>query len=173
MRLVNAAVRYFGTWNKAMVSCGIKPNGSRYQKIRIKSSDGHMCDSLSEKTVDEWMSTNNIRHSRSKKYPNSKMDCDFYLPDHDAWVEYFGLIGQVEEYDKGVEIKRQLAKEHELNLIEILPSDLYPENKLDAFMERINASSRRTMVRSVDPHSTNPGPIPGESTNSHNPRSSK
>jgi len=138
-KLSGAAVKFFGSWNKLMEHCGLKPNHSKYQKIRVKCNDGHMADSISEKMVDEWLFENKIKHERSKIYPgnNGMFNCDFYLPDYDIWLEYFGLIGQVEEYDKGVELKRQIAKDNNLNFIEIIPSDLYPKNRLDSFLTRI------------------------------------
>lgn len=136
IRLTSAAVRFFGTWNKAMGFCGLKPNKSLFQKTRLKCQDGHMADSISEKIVDEWLFSNKINHERSKKYPNSNMDCDFYLPNYNIWLEYFGLIGH-KKYEIGMELKRQIAKDNNLNFIEIIPSDLYPKNKLDSFLPRI------------------------------------
>jgi len=142
-RLLHAARKFFGSWNKAMEHCGLKPNGSKYQKTRLRCCDGHMADSISEKTVDEWLFQNEINHERNKTYlgNNRQFNCDFYLPDYDIWIEYFGLIGQVEEYDIAVQLKRQIARDNNLNLIEILPSDLYPNNKLDGFLDRIKTAT--------------------------------
>ena len=136
-KLWHSANKFFGSWNKLMEHCGLKPNSSKYQKIRLKCQDGHMADSISEKIIDEWLFVNKINHERNKKYHNVNFNCDFYLPDYNIWLEYFGLMGQVEEYDKGIELKRQIVKDNNLNFIEIVPNDLYPENKLDSFLVKI------------------------------------
>ena len=142
-KLEHSAVRFFGSWNKLMEHCGLKPNKSIFQKCRLRCKDGHMADSISEKMVDEWLFSNKINHERNKIYPgnNGLFNCDFYLPDYDIWIEYFGLIGQVEEYDKGVELKRQIVKDNNLKFIEIIPSDLYPNNKLDSFLPQISGKT--------------------------------
>jgi len=94
-----------------------------------------MADSISERIVDNWLHDHGLVHEKNKKYPNSKMNCDFYLIDHDIWIEYFGLIG-VEEYDKGVEIKKDVAKDNGLTLISLTPDDLYPTIGLDNIFKK-------------------------------------
>ena len=133
-KVEGAAKKFFGTWNKAVKECGLKPNPSKYQKTRLKCKDGHMADSISEMIVDNWLFDYDIKHERSKKYPCSNCDCDFYLIDRDCWVEYFGLKGQSDEYDFTVGLKTELVKKHGLKFIEILPSDLYPEIKLEKML---------------------------------------
>ena len=124
--LYHAAVKFFGTWNKAMEICGLKPNHSKYQKLRLRCTDGHMADSLSEKIIDEWFLKNGIKHDKNKKYPFGKMNCDFYLEDYNIWVEYFGLAGgDIEEYDETIITKHKIAKDFSLNLISLYPVDLY------------------------------------------------
>jgi hypothetical protein len=128
-KLYHAAVKFFGTWNKAMVECGLKPNHSKYQKIRLKCKDGHIVDSISEKIIDEWFFKNNIAHEKNKKYPNSNMDCDFYLSDYDLWVEYFGLWGGgIKEYDKTIEDKEKIIVANDFNFVGLKPLDLYVDN---------------------------------------------
>lgn len=165
IRLLSATIRFFGTWNKAVSFCGLKPNKSKFQKTRLKCQDNHMADSISEKIVDDWFFINKINHERNKKYPNSNMDCDFYLPYYNILVEYFGLIGQVEEYDKVVELKRKIVKDNNLKFIEIIPSDLYPENKLDSFLDRIkNFGSYSLPNKTTGSHPVEVGLIPARST---------
>jgi len=137
-KLLSAAIRFFGSWNKAMEHCGLKPNSTMLHRMKLKCKDGHIAESISEKIVDEWLFKNGIAHERTKKYPGDKrFNCDFYLNDFNIWLEYFGMINNVEEYDAVVSIKRQIAKDNHLNFIEIIPSDLYPKNKLDSFLPRI------------------------------------
>jgi hypothetical protein len=130
-RLKSAAIRFFGTWNKAMVACNLKPNSSKYQKIRLKCLDGHISDSISEKIIDDWFYKNNIKHEKNKKYPNSNMNCDFYFIDYDLWVEYFGLFGgDIEEYDKTIIEKEKMAVDNNLKLVKIFPDDLYKDHSI-------------------------------------------
>ena len=135
-RVASAASRLFGTWNKAIIECGLEPNSSKYQRVRLKCKDGHIADSISEMIIDDWFFDNNIKHMRNKKYPDSNFDCDFYFPDYDLWVEYFGLLGQVKKYDEGVKIKRKLIKKHSLKFVELKPSDLYPDNNLQEIFKK-------------------------------------
>ena len=54
------------------------------------------------------------------------MNCDFYLVDHNVWVEYFGLYGgDIADYDNTIKLKERLVKENNLDFISIKPSDLY------------------------------------------------
>ena len=136
-RLYSAASRLFGTWNKAIRECGLKPNSSKYQKVRLKCQDGHISDSISEMIVDDWFFSKQLKHNRNKKYFGSNMDCDFYFPDYDLWVEYFGLIGQSKEYDITVKAKRKLIKKLKLNFVELVPDDLYPSRKFESVFGHI------------------------------------
>lgn len=78
-KLISSAVRFFGTWNKAIKECGLTPNKSHFQKCRIKAKDGHMVDSLSELIIDNYLSENVISHDVHKRLPDSNLICDFYL----------------------------------------------------------------------------------------------
>ena len=130
-RLEGAAIKFFGAWNKAMVACNLKPNSSKYQKIRLKCLDGHISDSISEKIIDDWFYKNNIKHEKNKKYPNSNFNCDFYFTDYDLWVEYFGLFGgRLEEYDKTIIEKEKIAVDNGLRLVKIFPDDLYKDTNM-------------------------------------------
>jgi len=135
-RVVSAASRLFGTWNKAVKECGLKPNSSKYQKIRLKCLDGHMGDSISEKIVDDWFFNNGMAHERNKKYPNSNMNCDFYFTNLDLWVEYFGLLGECKEYDEIVSLKREIVKRNGLRFVELSCVDLYPDIKLNEIFKK-------------------------------------
>jgi hypothetical protein len=137
-RLEYAAVRFFGTWNKTMEECGLKPNHSKYQKIRLICKDGHKVDSISEKIIDEWLFGKGIKHEKNKRYPNSNRDCDFYLSDYDIWIEYFGLAGGgIEEYEMGIIEKRGIAEKNNFKILEITPKDLYGGEDYNKILERL------------------------------------
>jgi len=136
-KLYHAAVRLFGTWNKTMGACNLKPNHSKFSKIRLKCLDGHISDSISEKIIDDWLCSNNIKHEKNKKYPKSNMNCDFYLVDHDIWVEYYGLIGSsCPDYDNTIKLKEALVKENNLNFMSIKPNDLY-DDKITSYDDKL------------------------------------
>lgn len=123
------ARRAFGTWNKAIESAGYKSNPVMFANKHI-ARDGHRCDSLAEKIIDEWLYSKGIPHTRSVSYPEGyKLTCDFVV--NNNFIEFFGLTGELREYDRLVNIKRKLSKKHKLKLIEIKPTHLFPKNKLD------------------------------------------
>ena len=121
--------RAFGTWNKAIEAAGFQANPVMFAK-RYIARDGHKCDSLAEKIVDEWFYSKGIPHERSVPYPEfKKLTCDFVI--NKTFIEFFGLEGEVRNYDRLVRLKRKLSKKYKLKLIEIKPIHLFPKNKLD------------------------------------------
>lgn len=119
----------FGTWNKAIEAAGFQANPVMFSK-KYTAKDGHICDSLAEKIIDEWFRSKEITHERSVPYPEfKKMTCDFVVGKF--FIEFFGLKGEHHEYTKHVHKKRRLAKKYNLKLIEIKPIHLFPKNKLD------------------------------------------
>lgn len=140
-RLAHAAQKHFGSWNAMMLELGIKPNTKHMIRRRIKCTDGHMADSLSERLLDDWMHSQGIVHERCKPYPNQKrMNCDFYLPQHGLWVEYAGLSGEFINYDKTLNTKKALAEKHGFSLVLIKPEHLFPTRNLDWIFGTVNSS---------------------------------
>ncbi len=123
------ARRSFGAWNKAIATAGFQPNPVMFANKYI-AKDGHRCDSLAEKIIDEWFRLKNIVHQRSVPYPeHSRMTCDFTV--QDFYIEFFGLGGQHRRYDELINKKRELSKKHGIKLVELKPDDLFPKNQLD------------------------------------------
>lgn len=126
----------FGTWNKAIEAAGFEPNPVMFAK-KYLANDGHKCDSFSEKIIDDWLYSNNIEHQRNIPYPNSPYTADFLV--NRKFVEFLGLNGELQEYDKNTKLKEKLAEKHKLKLIKIFPKDLFPINRLSEIMDlRIN-----------------------------------
>lgn len=147
-RLIKDANKFFGSWNKAVKECGLEPNNSKFQKVRVKTADGHMCDSLSERIVDNTLFHNGLIHDRNKLYSqDSRLNCDFYVPEKDLWIEYFGLYGQNEEYDHTVSIKKELAKTLGLKWMFLVPDDLYPENRV---IERVESFIKGLQTKEIE-----------------------
>lgn len=122
----------FGTWNKAIEAAGFKPNPVMFAN-KYLAKDGHKCDSLAEKIVDEWLYSKGIPHQRSIPYPEfKKMTCDFVV--NKTFVEFFGLKGELKEYDRLVNLKRKISKKYKLKLVEIKPAHLFPKNQLEKIL---------------------------------------
>lgn len=128
--LLNFARREFKTWNKMVVAFGYTPMTKNLRRKRIKCSDGHIVDSVSEKIIDEFLTSHNISHEVHKRYNDSKLISDFFLTDHDVYVEYFGLDGGFVKYDENTKRKLKLFEDNDLKIITVYPKDLFPENKL-------------------------------------------
>ncbi|OGD71798.1 hypothetical protein A3D09_00440 [Candidatus Collierbacteria bacterium RIFCSPHIGHO2_02_FULL_49_10] len=118
----------FDSWNKAINASGFEPNPVRFSKHFV-ANDGHPCDSLSEKIVDDWLFARKIKHEVKVKYPwNNGMSADFKVGDY--WIELFGLTGQLKSYDRLMKLKLNKIKKYRLNSISLYLSDLFPQNRL-------------------------------------------
>jgi len=119
--------KLFGTWNSAIRTAGFSPHVHRFAH-RYKAKDQHMCDSLAEKIIDDWLFTRGIKHKIHVPYHYRNMTADFLIGT--TLVEYLGLYGKLHRYDVLVEEKRKLWKRRKLDVIEIYPEDLFPQNQL-------------------------------------------
>ena len=132
-----ACVRFFGSWNNAVLAAGFTPNRSHdnrmYKRINAKALDGHLCDSISELLIDNWLYKNNIPHKRNAHYPgtNHKADWELSTKNQKIFIEYFGLANDSPRYDRSIKEKRKLCGKHKISLISIYPQDLYPKNFLE------------------------------------------
>ena len=127
-----AARERFGSWNKAIEAAGFKPNPVMFAK-KYFAKDGHKCDSLAEKIIDDWLYEKKINHLRRVSYPGNKtLTVDFIVNDY--WIEFFGLIGRHKRYDELREKKLQLVKKYQLKFIAIYPYHLFPNNKLASLL---------------------------------------
>lgn len=128
--IMGRAHHMFGSWNNAVTVAGLTPNRSHenrmYKRTRTKAKDGHICDSISEAIIDNWLAENKISHERNAHYPNSKHLADWSIKDN-VFIEYFGLAKDSPRYDRSVKEKTRLCKKHGIKLIAIYPKDLYPK----------------------------------------------
>ena len=123
----------FGTWNNAIKEAGFNPNPVMFAKKFI-SKDGHKCDSLTERIIDDWFYSRKTKHERSYPYPGDHgLSVDFKIGDY--WVEFFGLSGEHKRYDQLKRKKIRLARKLGLNLVKIYPKDLFPKSKLSEKFE--------------------------------------
>lgn len=129
-----AAKLRFGTWNEAIKAAGFIPNPVRFAKKHM-AEDGHPCDSLSEKIIDDWLSKNKIPHEINVPYQNTKFTADFKVKNY--FIEFFGLRNGLDRYDLLMKEKIRLIKQNRLKLIAIYPKDIFPESKLDKILKVI------------------------------------
>jgi hypothetical protein len=124
----------FGTWNNTVKAAGLKPNPVMFSKRQI-ANDGHICDSLAERIIDNWLSVKRISHERNVRYPDSPYTADFSI--NGKLVEFFGLAGEIKEYDEIVVIKRKICARLKIPLVEIYPRDLFPTEKLSLILNKV------------------------------------
>jgi transposase-like protein len=132
--------REFGGWNRAIRMAGFDANPELFAH-RFKSSDGHSCDSFTERIIDNWLSDNNFIHQKNWHYGDTKMTADFFL-DPGTVIEFFGLAGTSSKYNQTIVRKREFCGRFGLRLIEIYPADIFPKNNLmEKFSPPINSST--------------------------------
>lgn len=125
------ARNFFGTWNNAIEAAGFVPNPILFARHQI-ANDGHVCDSLAEKIIDDYLYERGIVHERHYFYPGGIYTADFKIGN--IFIEYFGLAGEHRRYDELRIIKQRIARKYRLDLLEIYPRDLYPQNNLESIL---------------------------------------
>lgn len=140
-KMSHAAIRIFGSWNNAITAVNLQPHRSHdhqmYRRMKTKAHDGHVCDSISEAIIDNWLAEHNISHSRDAKYPTTNHKADWALQDKKTFIEYFGLAQDSPRYDRAVKEKIKLCRKNKIRLIGIYPKDLYPNNQLNKILSRL------------------------------------
>lgn len=135
--ITKACVKVFGSWNNAVLAAGFTPNRSHdnrmYKRANAKAMDGHLCDSISELLIDNWLYKNNVMHERDTQYPKTHHKADWKILDRgkEIFIEYFGLANDSPRYDRTTEEKKKLCEKYRISLIPIYPKDLYPKSFLE------------------------------------------
>lgn len=134
LELASSCTYAFGSWNNAIAAAGLQPNRSHdhrmYKRMRTAAVDGHLCDSISEAIIDNWLHRNGIKHERDAFYPSGKYKTDWVLK-NGTFVEYFGLAADSPRYDRDVKVKKEICRKYGIKLVAIYPEDLYPTLNLD------------------------------------------
>lgn len=85
-------------------------------KSKHQARDGHSCDSIEEKVLDNWLFENTFFHEVHKNYPGSRMVSDFLVDD--VFLEYAGFAGtKLKSYETKMKRKIDLAKNKQLKLV--------------------------------------------------------
>lgn len=103
----------------------------------IRTKDGHMVRSYAEQTIDDFLYMNNIVHAYEKIYtplnhPEAVLIPDFYIPEINAYIEYWGNIDQ--KYAERRQIKEIYYKEDKTLLISLEKEDIEREELLQRKM---------------------------------------
>lgn len=111
------------TWLSVLQAAGLV--GDAWRPARgtyCLAADGHLCRSLAERTVDDFLTARGITHEPEPRYAGSNRRADWGLPDG-TFVEYAGLLADA-GYRAKIEEKRALAAAAGVPLIVLVPEDL-------------------------------------------------
>jgi len=88
-----------------------------------RTDDGHKVRSKAEQIIDNWLYRSKIVHAYERRVPiEQELYCDFFIPIGNVWIEYWGL--EEEKYLKRKDLKKELYKKNEKNLIELTDKDI-------------------------------------------------
>jgi len=89
---------------------------------------GEVVRSHSEKVIADWLSRNGIRYTYEYPAFDRKGSMisrpDFYLPDYDVYVEYWGLAGTSWRYDRRMNWKMAEYHRNGVRYVSLYPRDL-------------------------------------------------
>lgn len=88
-----------------------------------KCVDGDLVRSIGEILIDNWLHSNNIKHQVEQKIPIPQLKyCDWYLPDYDTYIEFWGDIHT--KYPEARRVKERLYQKNKLKLVSIEIADI-------------------------------------------------
>lgn len=126
---------YFKKW-------GVKRRRSFYGQGTIICEDGHKVLSNPERLIDNFLFFNGINHETNKRILNTRYMYDFYIPDLDLYIEYWGIENS-ETYCKRRDKKLKIYKKNELDLLSIRPNE--DINKKLGFLIPLCATKQKTI----------------------------
>ena len=123
-----------GSWFQALINCGVLKNAQRKSTYGTwnLAKDGHVCKSIAEKNVDDWLFEHNVLHDKEVRYPNANFIADWKI--ENTYIELYGLEG-LPAYDEKILAKRKHAELFNIKLVELYLCDvLNLESKLKTFI---------------------------------------
>jgi hypothetical protein len=92
---------------------------------QYRTSDGHYVRSRAEVMIDDWLFNRHIAHAYERKLPvQENALCDFYLPQGNVYIEFWGKEGDP-AYARRMREKQEIYKRHNLQLISLTDDELY------------------------------------------------
>ena len=90
-----------------------------------RTSDGHYVRSRAEAMIDDWLFNRHIAHAYERKLPvEEDALCDFYLPQGNVYVEFWGKEDDP-AYARRMREKQEIYKRHNLQLVSLTDTELY------------------------------------------------
>lgn len=97
-----------------------------------RTSDGHYVRSRAELLIDNFFYQNRITHAYEKKLNiDEHLYCDFYLPENDIYIEYWGMEENTQYLARKKE-KLEIYAKYGFKLIELHDSDI---DNIDEILE--------------------------------------
>jgi len=93
----------------------------RKYPAEYRTADGRWVRSKSEKILADWLYNHNIRYEYERKLADG-VTCDFYLPDTDTYIEYWGRDD--ETYRRHRAEKEKFYSKHGFKLVSLDEKDL-------------------------------------------------
>ena len=122
-------IEQFDTWFQALNQAGVLQDGVQKTSrgYRCIANDGHECNSIPEKTIDDWLSMRGIKHEKEPFYPyDSHLNPSGLRADWQVGktlIEYAGMMN-IPEYAAKMYTKQELASKYDLPLIILEPEDI-------------------------------------------------
>lgn len=102
-----------------------------------RTEDGHLVRSRGELLIDNYLFNHNVRHVYEKviidPITDNECTCDFYLPDFDVYIEFWGLDSK--KYNNTKEYKLKIYENANLKLVNLNPEDI--DMRLDYVLDKI------------------------------------
>ncbi len=118
--------------SKQKISDGYKISGIEAEEenfrdkypAKFRTEDGHRVRSKAEQIIDNWLYRKEIVHAYERLVQiEEKLLCDFFIPiGKKVWIEYWG--SEEKQYLKRKELKKELYKRNDKNLIELTDKDI-------------------------------------------------
>lgn len=131
----------FGSWLQALVEARVLDEDARRTSrgIQCIAKDGHVCLSLGEKTIDDFLHARGIVHEKEPRYPAANYRADFAV--QKVFIEYFGLQGDP-DYDEKVKQKQRICMNCGIDLVSVYPNDLVSIAKVESKLKMILQKAR-------------------------------
>lgn len=109
------------------------------------AEDGHTVLSTTESIIDNFLFDNNIKHITNKQLLKTKYRFDFYLPEYDTYIEYWGL-SEIPQYFEKRQDKEKIYRENNLYCINIEPTD----NPVVIIKEHLERRERKKVAEEAE-----------------------
>jgi len=146
---VNRVKELFGSWLQALIEAGVLDEDARRTSrgTQCVAKDGHVCFSLGERTIDDFLHARGITHDKEPSYPETNYRADFAV--NGILIEYFGLQGDP-EYDNKIKEKQEICKKYDTSLISIYASDLVNITRLESKLRIILSEETNVSTRPLE-----------------------